>query len=167
MAPPRSINYDMSLHDLYSWVVGDHRSHKFSTAKTWDFLRPRNSPKEWTSSVWFKGATPRNAFTMWVAQLDRLPTRTRLVAWGLPISSACCLCSEYEESRDHLLLRCGFSEQIWSFIQVRLRLSPCIFYTWSSLIAWTRLKSDSAPQILRKVVAQAAVFHIWKQRNRA
>lgn len=105
LAPSRSANA-MRLHaylsstpsplffsegDLYSWVAGDFRSHQFSTAKTWEVLRPRNSLKEWSSSVWFKGVTPKNAFTMWVAQLDRLPTRSRLSAWGLPISSACCL----------------------------------------------------------------------------
>ncbi|CAL9232424.1 unnamed protein product [Arabidopsis halleri] len=102
---------------------------------------------------------------MWVAQLNRLPTRARLASWGLEFTTDCCLCSEFVESRDHPLLRCGFSIEIWNWIQIRLRLSPCIFYSWHALKAWTKLKSDSSPPILRKLAAQAAVSHIWKQRN--
>lgn len=151
--------------DLYSWVVQNTSYQFFNTAKTWDDLRPKTTTKDWFDFVWFKGATPKHAFTMWVSQLNRLPTRVRLASWGMSIPTTCCLCSDFDETRDHLLLRCAFSDQIWRFIQVILRLPPCIFYTWAALIAWTRLKSDSAPPILRKLAAQAAVYHIWKQRN--
>ncbi|KAG7587002.1 Reverse transcriptase domain [Arabidopsis thaliana x Arabidopsis arenosa] len=154
-----------SKEDSYSWVIEGKCLQVFSTSKTWNVLRPRQSIKEWSASVWFKGATPKHAFTMWVSHLDRLPTRARLASWGLQIPSNCCLCSVFVESRDHLLLRCGFSAQIWHWLQVRLRLSPCIFYTWNALLAWTRLKTDSSPPILRKLAAQAVVYHIWKQRN--
>lgn len=159
----------MSAHlsdgDSYSWEIQGSEFEKFPTAKTWDYLRPRNQVKVWSDSVWFKGATPKHSFIMWMAQLDRLPTRSRLAAWGMQIPSTCCLCSDFEETRDHLLLRCAFSEHVWNLIQTRLHLSPCIFYTWPSLLAWTKLKTASSPQILRKLVAQAAIYHIWKQRN--
>ncbi|KAL1189919.1 hypothetical protein V5N11_012679 [Cardamine amara subsp. amara] len=79
--------------------------------------------------------------------------------------SSCCLCSGFDETREHLLLTCTYSEQLWRLVQIRLRLTPCIFYTWSSLHAWTNLKTDSAPPILRKLAAQAAIYHLWKQRN--
>lgn len=179
LVPPRSVQAT-SLHallssitppeptaedDTYCWVVQGTEFKHFPTAKTWEVLRPRGTVKYWAPSVWFKGATPKHAFTMWVSQWNRLPTRARLASWGLQIPSSCCLCSNYEETRDHLLLRCVFSEQVWSLIQTRLRLSPCVFYTWHSLIAWTMLNSDFSPPILRKLAAQAAVYHIWKQRN--
>ncbi|KAG7541738.1 Reverse transcriptase zinc-binding domain [Arabidopsis thaliana x Arabidopsis arenosa] len=151
--------------DTYSWVIHGKAYHYFSTSKSWEVLRPRETIKDWTSSVWFKGATPKHAFTMWVSHLNRLPTRDRLLSWGLQIPQHCCLCSDYVESRDHLLLTCSFSTLIWQWIQVRLRLSPCIFYTWNALLVWTKIKTDSAPPILRKLAAHAAVYHIWKQRN--
>lgn len=102
---------------------------------------------------------------MWVTNLDRLPTRARLASWEIHVSSNCCLCSEYEETRDHFLLRCGFSSQIWNLIQVRLHLPPCIFYSWNALIAWTRMSTATSPPTLRKIVGHAAVYHIWRQRN--
>ncbi|KAG7600418.1 Pyridoxal phosphate-dependent transferase [Arabidopsis suecica] len=151
--------------DTFCWEIQGKSFSSFPTSRTWEVLRPKSCFKDWSSSIWSKGAIPRNAFTMWVAQLNRLPTRSRLASWGLDISTDCCLCSEFVESRDHLLLRCAFSIEIWNWIQTRLHLSPCIFYSWHALIAWTKLKTDSSPPILRKLAAQAAVSHIWKQRN--
>ncbi|XP_020890764.1 uncharacterized protein LOC110230885 [Arabidopsis lyrata subsp. lyrata] len=126
---------DEEDHDFYSWLGRDSNLIKFPTAETWDSLRLKAPAKAWSSSVWYKGATPKHAFNMWLAQLDRLPTRDRLIAWGMPISPACCICSQFAESRDHLFLRCVFSEQIWKLIL--LRLNPVslhflylVFFFW-------------------------------------
>lgn len=119
----------------------------------------------WHSSVWFEGAILKNAFMMWLAQLEKLPTRARLTSWGMQIQMTWCLCSTYSETQDHLLLRCDYSVQIWNLVQLRLGLVPCIFHTWLALLAWTKTKNDSSPLTLRKIVAQATLYHIWKQRN--
>ncbi|XP_019085383.1 PREDICTED: uncharacterized protein LOC104714907 [Camelina sativa] len=153
-------------NDYYSWVIHDKQFQSFPTAKTWEALRPSKAHKNWASSVWFKGATPKHSFTMWVAQLSRLPTRTRLASWGLQIPVSCCLCGRFNETQDHLLLTCVYSEQVWDLVLTRLRLSPCVFYTWDSLLAWTRMKTEFAPPILRKLAAQSVVYNIWKQRNK-
>ncbi|KAG7547383.1 F-box domain [Arabidopsis suecica] len=153
--------------DSYFWVIQGIKFNRFPTAITWESTRPRTTTKDWATSVWFKGATPKHAFTMWTAQLQRLPTRARLASWGLPIPSTCCLCSIHEETHEHLLLRCAFSEQVWHLIQLRLCLPPCLFYTWPSLISWTKMSTSSSPSILRKLASHAAVYHLWKQRNNA
>lgn len=151
--------------DLVIWEIEGKSYQYYPTSQTWDLLRPKQSAKEWAVSIWFKGAIPKNAFNMWVSTLDRLPTRARLTSWGIQVPSTCCLCSEYAETRDHLLLRCGFSSQIWNLIQVRLHLSPCVIYSWNALIAWTRMGSATSPSLLQRLVAHAAIYHIWKQRN--
>lgn len=92
--------------DEYYWCVNDLELDKFSTKHTWKFLRPRGPVQDWTATVWFKGSVPRHAFHLWFTQLDRLPTRTRLASWGLPIDQSCCLCGNALENRDHLFLRC-------------------------------------------------------------
>lgn len=103
---------------------------------------------------------------MWIAQLDRLPTRTRIASWGITIEITCCLCSVYDESRDHLLLRCEVRDSIWRLIQTRLGLPQLTFITWDSFLAWTDLESASSPSILWKLVAQATIYNIWKERNK-
>nr|VDC93960.1 unnamed protein product [Brassica oleracea] len=90
----------------YYWCVNDLELDKFSTKHTWEFLWPRGPVQDWTATVSFKGSVPRHAFHLWFTQLDRLPTRTRLASWGLPIDQSCCLCGNALENRDHLFLRC-------------------------------------------------------------
>ncbi|KAG7548232.1 Reverse transcriptase domain [Arabidopsis suecica] len=151
--------------DICSWVVENSDCNGFSSSKTWDALRPRDTEKSWASSVWFKGAVPRHAFNMWVSTLNRLPTRQRLAAWGVSPSDLCCLCSTSTESRDHLLLSCDFASSIWNCVFSRLTPSHRMLFTWAELLSWSSLSSVQAPSLLRKVAAQASVYHIWRQRN--
>ncbi|XP_023634852.1 uncharacterized protein LOC111829598 [Capsella rubella] len=102
---------------------------------------------------------------MWVSNLNRLPTRARLVSWGMNISPLCCLCSASIETRDHLLLSCGFSSSVWHMVQTRLRLPVLLFQDWDCLLLWLKLSTASSPSILRKIAAHATVYAIWKQRN--
>ncbi|CAN7023994.1 unnamed protein product, partial [Brassica rapa subsp. trilocularis] len=51
--------------------------------------RPRAEEKLWAKSVWFSGLIPRQAFIMWLANLNRLPTNIRLASCGLNIQTAC------------------------------------------------------------------------------
>ncbi|XP_024009938.1 uncharacterized protein LOC112085143 [Eutrema salsugineum] len=102
---------------------------------------------------------------MWVANLNRLPTRVRLASWGLQVPLTCCLCSTLEENRDHLLLTCDFSIVVWKLALARLKPHHLMFQSWFELLSWIRQSNASAPALLRKVAAQATVFQLWKQRN--
>lgn len=97
--------------------------------------------------------------------LDRLPTRTRIASWTPNTVTTCLLCDACEENRDHLFLKCRFSEQIWKMATVRLGYQPCLFHTWTSLIEWLRIKDSICPETLRKLTAQAVIYHIWLERN--
>ncbi|KAG7579142.1 Reverse transcriptase domain [Arabidopsis thaliana x Arabidopsis arenosa] len=151
--------------DLYMWCVDDIVCQGFSAAKTWDSLRPRDTVKDWAASIWFKGAVPKHAFNMWVSHLNRLPTRQRLASWGHINSTSCCLCTIASESRDHLLLLCEFSSQIWRLVFNRICPRQRLFSSWQELLSWTRFSSPAAPSLLRKLAAQVVVYNIWRQRN--
>lgn len=97
---------DQNVSDEHEWVVGDSSLHVFRLSATWEVLRPRQDTKDWTDVVWFKGAVLKHSFTMWIANYDRLPTKSRLADWGLPISANCSLSSTFDETREHLLLSC-------------------------------------------------------------
>ncbi|XP_020873020.1 uncharacterized protein LOC110226299 [Arabidopsis lyrata subsp. lyrata] len=153
------------VEDVYGWYVNDVDCNSFSSSKTWQVIRQREEKKGWAAAIWFKGSIPRNAFNMWTTHLDRLPTRARLQAWGLPVSPLCCLCSAETETRDHLMLRCDFSTAIWNLVQSRLRLHSLRFLDWAELLSWIRRTSPTAPSTLRKLITQAVVYATWKQRN--
>lgn len=151
--------------DAYIWIAGDSPLNVFRSADTWEVMRPRQEAKDWFDVVWFKGAVPKHAFTMWVTNYDRLPTRSRLASWGIPVNPCCVLCSRVAETRDHLMLSCDYSVAIWKEVFIRCRSSITVFADWSELLSWIRSPNSSKLSLLRKVAAQAVIFHIWKQRN--
>ncbi|XP_023644566.1 uncharacterized protein LOC111832461 [Capsella rubella] len=151
--------------DSYDWVVDNKVCNGFSSSKTWEILRPRTEVVNWHNSVWFKGATPKHAFTFWTANLDRLPTRARLVRWGMNLSSICGFCSSQSETRDHLFLSCDFALFLWNGVSKKLDMPPINFGSWNHLLAWMCADSRRAPRTLRKLVVQAIIYAIWRQRN--
>lgn len=150
---------------MVSFFFLNEKCHGFSSSRTWESMRPKEMAKDWSKSVWFKGSVPKHAFNMWVAHLNRLPTRQRLATWGICASTSCCLCSQQTETRDHLLITCDFSAVIWNLVFNRLSPTQLLFSTWAELLSWTRRRSAIAPSLLRKIVSLATVFHLWKQRN--
>lgn len=99
---------NVDVCDDYEWVAGDSSLHVFRSSTMWEVLRPHQQIKNWVDVVWFKGAIPKHSFTMWIANYDMLPTRSRLAAWGLPVSPSCPFCSNFEETRDQLMLSCEY-----------------------------------------------------------
>ena len=151
--------------DEYEWVASDISLHTFRSSVTWETLRPREEVKDWLDVVWFKGAIPKLSFTMWIANYDRLPTRSRLAAWGMQISPACPFCSCHDETRDHLLLACRYSQDVWREV-FHCCLSPTATITnWSELLSWIRSASSCSLNLLRKLATQSVIYHLWKQRN--
>ncbi|KAG7583371.1 Reverse transcriptase zinc-binding domain [Arabidopsis suecica] len=156
---------DTNENDHIDWYVDDKLCQGFSSSKTWEILRPRDAEKDWAPLVWFKGSTPKHAFHLWVTNLNRLPTRSRLASWGLQISTDCCLCVGSVETRDHLFLHCPFAQVLWSSGFAKLRLPPIVFADWSGLMAWAKGSTTATPSTLRLLLIHAIVYAIWRQRN--
>ena len=66
----------------YCWGPSGHRAPVFSITKTWESIRLPAPQVYWEKAVWFKHAVNKHAFHFWVANLNRLPVRERLVTWG-------------------------------------------------------------------------------------
>ncbi|XP_010446053.1 PREDICTED: uncharacterized protein LOC104728823 [Camelina sativa] len=124
-----SVPPSTDFSDGYFWLCGTEELLDFATKKTWEILRPRQDPPPGTEQVWFKGGIPRHAFMMWLMHQDRLPTRERLIRWGLQTKPKCCLCGLYLETREHLFLRCEVSDEFWSAVTRRLGYRPFSFHT--------------------------------------
>lgn len=151
--------------DKYRWEVDGQSLTTFSASHTWNAIRLREDQQVWTEAIWFSGHIPSQAFHMWVAQLNRLPTRDRTSTWDPGTSTVCLLCNQYDECRDHLLLRCSFSEQVWNMVIRHLGYSPLLFHTWTALISWLDLKDSTCPLILRRLAVHTTVTRLWFERN--
>lgn len=60
---------------------------------TWDRLRTSSAEIVWHDVIWFKEEVPRCSFVAWMSMLGRLPTRDRLISWGLSVPANCVLCA--------------------------------------------------------------------------
>ena len=114
-----SLPLSPDIDDSYEWIASDSPLCAFRSSTTWNILRPRQEEVDWHDVVWFKGAIPKHSFTMWVANYDRLLTRSRLAAWGMAIAMDCPFCSRSIETRDHLFLRCEYNLDVWREVFIR------------------------------------------------
>ena len=100
--------------DVGLWKVNDEKyKNRFSTKTTWELLRTRGANCNWSNGVWFKYATPRFAFLTWLSMHNRLATGDRMLKWGGTVNSACSLCDDPLETRNHLFFECRFSTVVW------------------------------------------------------
>lgn len=87
---------------------GDHQiwtltsNGDFSIASLWEKLRTHF---QWSHLVWFPAHIPKCSVITWLAILNRLSTKDRLVIFGIKTSSYCSLCTG-SESHDHLFFNC-------------------------------------------------------------
>lgn len=61
----------------------------FNSATTWEVIRPKQEAKDWMDIVWFNDFLPKQSFTMWIENGDRLPTRNILELRGTTVPITC------------------------------------------------------------------------------
>lgn len=89
--------------DMYLWRNGNDKfKEKFSTRETWQIIREKHQQYDWHKAVWFKHATPKFSFMVWIAMRDRLSTGDRMAHWNLNVDTACIFCQASMESVHHL-----------------------------------------------------------------
>ncbi|XP_039057438.1 uncharacterized protein LOC120200747 [Hibiscus syriacus] len=142
-------------------------AQEVSTSYIWDKLRPPAPKVPWHHLVWFSGRIPKHSIIVWMALLNRLPTRVRLLRMGLAIESdKCLLCDNEAETRDHLFFECQFARDIWGSILNLCCISrECC--SWKSELAWATLllKGKSLIVVILKLAWSGNIYGIWNERN--
>ncbi|CAH8280760.1 unnamed protein product, partial [Arabidopsis lyrata] len=153
--------------DSYLWRnASGNFCPSFSSKETWEQLRIHSPQVPWSEVVWFKEHVPRFSFITWLAMLARLPTRDRLRRWGMNIPASCVLCSNGEESHEHLFFRCQFSSEIWGCLAAKfLPNPPGSLAAASSWIILHNQPHNAKIITILKLLLQSAVYHLWKERN--
>ncbi|XP_013629369.1 PREDICTED: uncharacterized protein LOC106335396 [Brassica oleracea var. oleracea] len=102
--------------DHYDWEINGTKSSRFQTWKIYTYLRPELAKVRWEGVVWTKRGITRHNFHIRLVVQDRIPTRDRLIRWGLQVSSVCLLCNAADELRDHLFQECSFIFDVWALL---------------------------------------------------
>ncbi|XP_058727130.1 uncharacterized protein LOC131598561 [Vicia villosa] len=88
---------------------------KFRTRDSYELMRETQPPVSWRTVFYANNARPRSIFHLWLLMLGRIPTKDRLVKFGVQVDQKCCFCIE-NESIDHLFFQCSFANSVWGEI---------------------------------------------------
>ena len=153
--------------DMSLWKNEDGRYKKiFSTRETWKMIREKYQFCDWYKAVWFKYATPKFSFILWIAMNGRLSTGERMRGWNVNVDTSCALCQEPMETMKHMFFECYYSAQIWETL-VKGVMRDEYTWDWERLIRllsggsdWNRVKL-----FIMRYVFQSTVDTIWRERN--
>lgn len=82
------------------------------TFKLWEVIRIQGNKVCWHKLVWFPLHIPKHAIINWMAVLNWLPTRDRLLSFGLNIGVRCLFCCNVAEPRTQILFECDYPRKI-------------------------------------------------------
>lgn len=153
--------------DIFLWRKGnDKYKERFLTKETWQVVREKHYEIDWYKAVWFKHATPRFSFLVWVAMRDRLTTGSRMAQWGLNIDTSCIFCQDPMESMGHLFFECPYSKQIWDALARGVLKSQ---YTASWLDVRRIIADENQDRLMLftiRYLFQVTIYSIWRERNK-
>ncbi|XP_039002198.1 uncharacterized protein LOC120128599 [Hibiscus syriacus] len=132
----------------------------------WDQIRVRAAKVTWHRIIWFPAHIPKFSLIAWMATLDRLPTRDRLIRFGLVLDHGCVLCGSGIESRDHLFADCFFAQEVWDAVLVSCGIR-LVSLNWDDCLQWliVNLKGKSLRVRILKLGWTGFLYYIWEERN--
>ncbi|KAE8714121.1 hypothetical protein F3Y22_tig00110201pilonHSYRG00292 [Hibiscus syriacus] len=142
--------WEVGCKPHYSWILNkllrlrDDASILFSPGANlslikskwiWDNIRISREKASWHKIIWFPSHILKFSLISWMAILDRLPTRDRLLRFGVVNDDACVICGSGMESHDHLFADYLYARNVWNAV-----LGLCGFRSiadsWDQRLNW-------------------------------
>ncbi|XP_048621873.1 uncharacterized protein LOC125591527 [Brassica napus] len=150
--------------DSYYWETEGKEWTRYRTGRIYYLLKNHAHTVPWWKLVWNKGGIPKHSFSAWNTMLNRMPTKDRIISWGLQATPACILCTSGFESRDHLYFNCDYSWELWKPLALRCGLTPSRLWT-DTISSLLTLSSPAWQRRLILLVWQLVMYSIWQERN--
>lgn len=152
------------LSNEYEWTIDGKTWLKYQTGAVYKLLKPHRQLVPWKKTIWNSSGISRHSFHAWLVILNRLPTRDRIISWGISIPSTCLLCNLGDQSRDHLFFSCPFSWELWSCKAQRIGITPSP--DWNlTLLHMQALPRPTWRRKLQLLVWQGVIYSLWQERN--
>ena len=160
----QEVQLDPAQHDTITWsweASGCYSARTAYAAKFWGRQVVPTAEFTWKS----RAPVPCRFFT-WLAIQDRCWTSNRLARRGLDHQDCCPMCSQEEESINHILLQCVVAREVWTAICHPLRRPEWIPTVNESLGAWCQDKRGrgEAGRDANTIII-LGLWQIWKHRN--
>ncbi|KAE8719033.1 putative FKBP-type peptidyl-prolyl cis-trans isomerase 1 [Hibiscus syriacus] len=99
----------------------------------WDVIRCKGQIVIWHKLIWFPLHIPKFNLIAWMALLNKLPTKDRLLRMGISNDNTCVNCNNSYESRDHLFSQCTLAVDLWNLI-LKLNGMQSTFLPWNEML---------------------------------
>ena len=139
----------------------------FSVSSFFGVLSNTHNSHNWFDYLWKTKAPPRVLAFGWLALRGNILTMDNLRRHGVVLINACPLCLSAEETVDHLLLNCSFTQAIWTSTM------DCFGCNWvfpRSILelfdAWKFGFQSKRGRLLWRSSFVANIWAVWKERNR-
>ncbi|GAB2283722.1 hypothetical protein Dimus_039622 [Dionaea muscipula] len=139
---------------------------KFFPQSVYRMLVPQPKPMPWWRLIWSRPIFPRHSFVLWLASRGKLSTKDRMSRFGIPIDGLCVLCTQAEETHDHLFCCCDFAKEVLGGALLGVKLRPRT-YDWCYLMQWLLkvAKGKSGRAGKTRQIFAAVIYGIWMERN--
>nr|XP_010314353.1 uncharacterized protein LOC104645042 [Solanum lycopersicum] len=134
----------------------------------YDYLRGEKAKPIWKCLMFKNSARPKAIFTMWILMYRKLATVDRLAKWGLTHDTACVLCTDIDESLDHLFLQCHYVGKVWERVLAWAGFNNIRAKTWTQFVQWCiqHGKGKTTRAQLFKMILAEVVYAVWNERNK-
>ncbi|VFQ70656.1 unnamed protein product [Cuscuta campestris] len=145
------------------------RDGGFSLTKAYNICRDANTTQLSYSYCWNNSQIPKVKFFLWRALKNLLPFHNNLRKMGYHLASKCPLCNRKEETTDHILLQCPWSQEIRKFFADSLQgPNPRPMLTLNQhIMEWNlSYRKKNLKGNLRLILPGIIARQIWKEYNR-
>ncbi|KAK9030733.1 hypothetical protein V6N11_032146 [Hibiscus sabdariffa] len=100
-----------------------------------------------------------------MAILNRLPTRDRLLGFGLEVEGDCVLCESNSETRGHIFFQCEYSKLVWQSLLQACQIHRVVM-DWNRELEWaSAMRGRSFDSMTFRLIWNCFVYSIWRERN--
>lgn len=158
-----NLKVNLQVEDMVTWNL--HPLGNYTTSSAFNGLAGREDKVTWHQLVWSSPMIPRCSFILWLVLKQRLPTKDRLLKWGIISTDSCCFCNSATESLEHLFFSCPFTNEIWRNILLATGIQRAPL-SWRREISWfcRRTKGKSKLCRARRLSLAVTVYQIWQAR---
>nr|XP_016473346.1 PREDICTED: uncharacterized protein LOC107795263 [Nicotiana tabacum] len=120
----------------------------------------------WRKLVCNNAGCPRWIFMLILVANGRLYTKDGLLKWGIHNDQTCPLCSQANESIQHLFFECQYAAEVWKILLNWQGINRNI-YGWSEELQWAEnwARNRSATTELFKIILAGCVYFVRQERN--
>lgn len=150
-----------------SWVWLHSVDGVFTFKGAFNALRVQHPEKDWAKIVWPSSSIPKHSCCSFRAVLGQLLTKDHMGWLNTNLDPCCVLCKTESETHEHLFFGCSYSSYFWQRCRLKLGLRLWRRCSKSSEIAdlLKSCKEDNQCSELRKLVFNAAIWFLWRERN--